>query len=637
MMLESEVAQTRTVTRPRPLRQPMLRVRTGCFTCRSRKKKCDETKPACSGCKRNKLVCNWPARGGEMSNRRVEVTSTHYSNIRRVSDGNSNSGLKTNRSVSDGDEDERQNLSPTNAEHDRDHSTEMEGGPAMLRSSTSTSTSTTASPPPVMSQMQGQYLSPPGPDPSGVLASPFERRMSMHQSFDDAEVAMGIMDEDGDIPDELLDLNVGDNDDERDNDNALMSLADIDMSGLLGLPELMMGAVPRPPSMIPEAENGTFDLMSHYLARTAVSMGNGSTSSNPFVLQLVPLSFSNKLVLQLVLSQSAAHRAVYEERRDLKAVAQRYYTNSIRSFRQAISAYINGSDPSPLWVTIGALVMCFTETARGDTNGVVFDHLQAVEPLSVDLITNHNHIVRDDLKKFIIEYYVYTVTISMISASPASRSAPLLNPTLELEAHNLVASGYIGQLCGCWLQLLLLIPRIFEFGRRAIGGAVDVDSPFPSPDDFIAFATLRAEILSYTPNPDATKEVILCGYMFQQALYLYLLTVFRNEATSDGLQRTSIDNAVSETFSYLEQLPPTARINTSLCWVLAVVGSCTLDESRRDQLRRRLECMFQTIGLGNISSTLTLLEHIWARPKSEQNPWAICRVMQEQEIWISFA
>ncbi|KAK0763523.1 hypothetical protein N5P37_002900 [Trichoderma harzianum] len=630
-MLESEIAQARTAARSRPLRQPMLRVRTGCFTCRSRKKKCDETKPACSGCKRNKLVCNWPARGDETSNRRVEVTHNN-NDIRRVGDVNSNSGSRKNRS-SDGDQ-ERQNLSPTNAEHDH-HSTpgsqsygelEMEEGPAVRRSGTSTSTAS----PPVVGQMQGQYSPPP------VLASPFERRMSMQQSSDDGGVAMEMMDEDEHVPDELLGLHVDDDDDDRDNDNALMSLADIDMSGLLpGF--MLLGAVPRPPSMIPEAENGTFDLMSHYLARTAVSMGNGSTSSNPFVLHLVPLSFSNKLVLQLVLSQSAAHRAVYEERRDLKAVAQRYYTNSIRSFRQAISAYINRSDPSPLWVTIGALVMCFTETARGDTNGVVFDHLQAVEPLSIDLITNHNHIVRDDLKKFIIEYYVYTVTISMISASPASRSAPLLNPTLELEAHSLVASGYIGQLCGCWLQLLLLIPQIFEFGRRAITGGADVDPPFPSPDDFITFATLQAEILSYTPNPDATKEVILCGYMFQQALYLYLLTVFSNEATSGGLQRTSIDNAVSETFSYLKQLPPTARINTSLCWVLAVVGSCTLDESRRDQLRRRLECMFQTIGLGNISSTLTLLEHIWTQPKSEQNPWAICRVMQEQEIWISFA
>lgn len=300
-------------------------------------------------------MCNWPARGGETSNRRVEVTHNN-NDIRRVGDVNSNSGSRKNRS-SDGDQ-ERQNLSPTNAEHDH-HSTpgsqsygelEMEEGPAVRRSGTSTSTAS----PPVVGQMQGQYSPPP------VLASPFERRMSMQQSSDDGGVAMEMMDEDEHVPDELLDLHVDDDDDDRDNDNALMSLADIDMSGLLpGF--MLLGAVPRPPSMIPEAENGTFDLMSHYLARTAVSMGNGSTSSNPFVLHLVPLSFSNKLVLQLVLSQSAAHRAVYEERRDLKAVAQRYYTNSIRSFRQAISAYINRSDPSPLWVTIGALVMCFTE------------------------------------------------------------------------------------------------------------------------------------------------------------------------------------------------------------------------------------------------------------------------------------
>ncbi|KKP06988.1 hypothetical protein THAR02_00867 [Trichoderma harzianum] len=532
MMLQSEISQAKTAARPRPLRQPMLRVRTGCFTCRSRKKKCDETKPACSGCKRNKLVCKWPARGGETSNRRVEVTNTHNSNIRRAGDENSNSEPVANQCRTRSSQ-HRDGGGPSRAEEQHQHQYQHHRAVATSREPDT-----------------GSIFVSSWPDISGVLALPFERPISMQQSpSDDVSAAMDMMDEDEDIPDELLDLHVHVDDDERGNDNTLMSLADIDMSGLLpGF--MLMGAVPRSPSTIPEAENGTFDLMSHYLARTAVSMGNRSTTSNPFVLQLVPLSFSNKLVLQLVLSQSAAHRAVYEERRDLKAVAQRYYTNSIRSFRQAISAYINGSDPSPLWVTIGALVMCFTETARGDTNGVVFDHLQAVEPLLVDLITNHNHIVRDDLKKFIIEYYVYTVTISIISASPASRNAPLLNPTLELEAHNLVSSG------------------------RSIAGGVDVDPPFPSPDDFMTFATLRAEILSYTPNPDATKEVILCGYMFQQALYLYLLTVFRNEATSGGLQRTSIDNAVSDTFSYLEQLPPTARINTSLCWVLAVVGSC---------------------------------------------------------------
>lgn len=36
------------------------RTRTGCVTCRRRKKKCDESHPICSGCIRNGLDCSWP-------------------------------------------------------------------------------------------------------------------------------------------------------------------------------------------------------------------------------------------------------------------------------------------------------------------------------------------------------------------------------------------------------------------------------------------------------------------------------------------------------------------------------------------------------------------------------------------------
>lgn len=43
-----------------PERTRASRVRTGCLTCRARKKKCDESKPTCSGCERNRTACRWP-------------------------------------------------------------------------------------------------------------------------------------------------------------------------------------------------------------------------------------------------------------------------------------------------------------------------------------------------------------------------------------------------------------------------------------------------------------------------------------------------------------------------------------------------------------------------------------------------
>lgn len=41
-------------------KKKITRTKTGCFCCRRRKKKCDERKPACSGCLRNNLECIYP-------------------------------------------------------------------------------------------------------------------------------------------------------------------------------------------------------------------------------------------------------------------------------------------------------------------------------------------------------------------------------------------------------------------------------------------------------------------------------------------------------------------------------------------------------------------------------------------------
>lgn len=43
-----------------PTHRPRVtRVKTGCVCCRLRRKKCDERKPVCTGCDRNKLLCSW--------------------------------------------------------------------------------------------------------------------------------------------------------------------------------------------------------------------------------------------------------------------------------------------------------------------------------------------------------------------------------------------------------------------------------------------------------------------------------------------------------------------------------------------------------------------------------------------------
>ncbi|KAM0549527.1 hypothetical protein ACHAPJ_009343 [Fusarium lateritium] len=567
-------------------RKPILRVKTGCFTCRNRKKKCDESRPICAACLRNKLPCKWPTTHDQF-------LPTH----------DSNDTIEVAQSGQSPERDSQQaSSSPSEPGIDLENDATSIGSPPSERRDSRGQAPQRSSPPVITT------------DGAAAIAECLENAMQ-----DVPEIEVG--------PDEAVE------DEVEATSSALATLSQFNFNQAASNTHL--SSVPCVPSILPGLDAQSFELMSHYLGRTALSMGNGSTTENPFIVQLIPLSFANPVVLELILSQSASHRAVLDGQDRTNAIAQTYYTKSIRQFRNAVNDYLAGNESSPLWITIGALIMCFTETAKGDTNGVVFDHLQAVGPLVVDLISKHRHVLPDELRAFVTEYYVYTAIISMISMEPSATAEMFLAPELEYEAQLLIENGYVGQLCGSWLSLLLLIPHIFEFGRRRVSASVQ--PPFPAADDFLNFCQLQASIDSFYPSPTANSEVAICGYIFQQAVHLYLLTSLGVGDTSQITQQVSIENVLSGAFLYLEQLPASARINTSMCWALAIIGVCTPDDERRDVLRQRLNTMFLTIGLGNISSTLALLEKSWARPREDQSPWNISKIMYEHEIWISFA
>lgn len=122
----------------------------------------------------------------------------------------------------------------------------------------------------------------------------------------------------------------------------------------------LSGITLRGPTLLPGCSDKSQELLSYYLSTTATSMANGSTSDNPFLVQFIPLAFSSDLVLQLILTQSAAHRAA-RLLKDTDDLADRYYNNSLRLFRQSVSGYINGTEVEPLTLLVGALIMCFTE------------------------------------------------------------------------------------------------------------------------------------------------------------------------------------------------------------------------------------------------------------------------------------
>ncbi|KAH6957057.1 fungal-specific transcription factor domain-containing protein [Fusarium avenaceum] len=593
---------------------PIIRSRTGCFTCRKRKKKCDESKPICSGCKRNKLECVWP-----------EPSSV-----------------------------------PAPAPASNSPSTSRPSRPSFGAASTSSQQSVSSlrrpgsqDPDSVNDPVNDPVLQDPAPEEDRAVAE----HPGAPQNGDSSPVsgdthmidADGDGDEDADVEavvNDVVDQPSPSPSSTSSDSSPFVPAYEIDTANALtlalspssdgGLP--LNGAITMPMSMLPEQGHQSYELLSYYLSRTANSMGNGSTDVNPFIAKLIPLAFSKPLVLQLILAQSAAHRQASAERHPSDEIAQRYYTDSLRMFRNVVDEYVSGNAENTLVLTVGSLIMCLTEVAKGDIHGTIFDHLSASKSLVSTLLTGSQSLLYDDLPDFLIEYYMHIAATSMISIDPQYNSQSLLSPDIEVRARDLVARKYVGQLCGCWLEILVLICQIFHLGQTMSSPTVDgVISP--SPDNIVNFAFLQSQVMGFFPDPSVSPYTRLAGLVWKQAALLYLWTVLgKPHQQPDGsFQRALVESAVAEAITLLDQFPATVRINTSLCWPLAVIGCSTSDPTVQQVLRTRLQTMLDTIGLGNMRQTLVLLEHIWEQPPEQVSPWMLCRAMRERQIWISFA
>lgn len=171
----------------------------------------------------------------------------------------------------------------------------------------------------------------------------------------------------------------------------------------------------------------------------------------------------------------------------------------------------------------------------------------------------------------------------------------LFYPGIMEEGQKLVESGYIGNLCGCWLSLLLLIPQIFHLGYDWRAQAA-----LPATaEQVMRFAFIQSQILQWEPSSHAPSDVALVGKIFKQSLLVYLYGILDEPTLNEGdIHATSIQEAVGQAMLYLEQLPPSTQINTSLCWPLAVIGTCVLCPQQQQSIRTRLSIMAEKIGWG---------------------------------------
>ena len=252
-----------------------------------------------------------------------------------------------------------------------------------------------------------------------------------------------------------------------------------------------------------------------------------------------------------------------------------------------------------------------------DSGVLALQHLKAARVLLQAALQLPESQLSRETRAFLIERYTYTMVLAHITMGPDSDQWVLDDTALLFPMMQNGLSGYPGTMSGCVHELFCLIPKVSILAREWRDGkllGLDLE------DVAAQYMSLHSIIASWEAN--STDELHnLCGRLYQQALLVYLASSFEQEDELSHQQQT-YSSAVQQAFDtfipFLQSIPLESMISTTLCWPLAIFGSCARSREHRHAIALRLDSLSSTYAAQSVRDTKKLLELMW----EEDNPHA---------------
>lgn len=263
-------------------------------------------------------------------------------------------------------------------------------------------------------------------------------------------------------------------------------------------------------------------------------------------------------------------------------------------------------------------------------------HLKAGRALLQQALELPESKLNRETKAFLAERFAYMMTLSHISMGPKSDQWVLDDTAKLFLLMQTYSPDYHGAMSGCVHELFRLIPRVSILARRRRD---EIDSGTGSWDTMNEYLELHAVISNWEPK-STDQTHIACGTLYQQALLLYLVASHENYGQS--LQNPDehpllIQRAFETMASALESTPSDSVVSTTLCWPLAIFGSCARTEEHHEFVRKKLDILSSTYASQSVRDTKELLEMIWAEndPRTA-NPLSLELAMRRRKSMVLF-
>ncbi|CAI0646569.1 unnamed protein product [Colletotrichum noveboracense] len=375
------------------------------------------------------------------------------------------------------------------------------------------------------------------------------------------------------------------------------------------------------------------NLFHHYAYRTNKVMAICQGNRNPFLAELVPMAMSNDLILHALLALSGVHQA------DLAGLPVDqltwvHYGQAIQGQKFGLTLMAQGDKEPLVPLLVTAIILCATETFRLNAGAQALSHLKAVRVLLHEASSLSNSQLGPDTRAFLKERYAYIMTLAHISMGQESdlwvqEDIAHLFPTSRAEPESHFTSGCVHELFGLVPTVSVVARRTRDELRRGIGLGEAV----------IECWRLRSIILSWQPR--SNDEVYrLCGQLYQQTLLVYLESALDSDTgcmASRGSDLSLTEKTLDDFIRFLKMVPTDSPISTSMCWPLAIFGSCAKSTEQKNFISRRLEELSLMYATQSVRDTQRLLEMIWGQKDPDmESPLCFADFMKKEGKTVLF-
>ncbi|KAJ9646699.1 hypothetical protein H2204_000391 [Knufia peltigerae] len=371
-------------------------------------------------------------------------------------------------------------------------------------------------------------------------------------------------------------------------------------------------------------------LLQHYLEETSTFLVAKPLSSNPFITVVLPLAWSDDLLMHSVLTLSGVHLShTTGGNLDIQLATRQHYSLLLQNLRSVFAVLA---------------VVCHIEAISGEPHGGIFPHLRASRQLVLKLLKEPRQKMCGDVKfiqGFALEVYFYLVLVNSITPYGRDETRAIPFDSVFTSFDFLKEYDSFGVFFSCGQGLFELIPKISMLAMHRLAEEESVESS-ASAETRVDYVRLVETLMEWQTPPVASEmieweaEHIATGEIYRQALLAFIKasmcgSVVNNPKVIVAIQR-HLDTALP-----LFPLVMLSPFHTLLLWPVMILGSCMICEHQRKDFIYNLHHESR-INVRQVREAANLLEYLWNdEDKCSYGPYGLYLVMRKHHINFSMA